>query len=844
MNDAPQHATAAQPLAPERLRKVCDPAQLGFRTTEEVADLTDFLGQERAIEAVRFGIGIKHEGYNLFAYGPPGTGKSALVSQHLAAHAATLPTPRDWAYVNNFQTPHKPRALWLPAGRGATFRADMEKLMRELRSSIASAFDSDDTRSRKQAIEDQFRSQTEKSFADMQQKAGERGLALMRTPHGLAFAPMRNGEIVTPDQFRSWSKEEQDKTRASIVELEAELKQTMEQAPRWERELRDKLRELNRDVTSFAISLLMDELRKRYHDLPQVMAYLEAVQADVIENAEEFIGTPESAGEEDGPVPAAMRHAIAARNLNRRYQVNLIIDNGAAKHAPVEHEDRPTMPNLVGRIEHIAQFGALLTDFNLLRPGVLHRANGGYLTIDARKLLTQPFAWDALKRALQSHEIRIENPADQFGFAATVTLEPEPIPLEIKIVLFGDPMLYYLLAAYDPDFGELFKVAVDFNDRMDRNPQTNEAFARLIATLVRRDKLRPFDAGAVARVIEQASRDARDAEKLTLHMQAVLDLLRESDHWAGTENRGLVTGADVQRAIAAHIRRHDRIRERSQEEIGRRTILIDTEGAAVGQINALSVISLGDFMFGRPSRITTRVRLGRGEVIDIEREVALGGPFHSKGVLILSGFLGGRFGRTLPIAVSATLVFEQSYGGVDGDSASSTELYALLSALSGVPIKQSLAVTGSVNQNGEVQAIGGVNEKIEGFFDVCRARGLTGEQGVMIPESNVKHLMLREDVVEAAKAGKFRIYAIAHIDQGIEILTGMPAGTPDADGNFPDDTINGRVQAQLRKFSEAVRSFGAAASPGPLAVFPPPSPPPPPGPPAPPPNAPPGADER
>jgi len=843
MNDVTPHPAVAQPLAPERLRRVCDPQQFGFRTTEEVADIDGFLGQDRAIEAVQFGIGIKHEGYNLFAYGPQGTGKSALVRRYLDARAATLPPPRDWAYVNNFEAPHKPRALWLPAGRGATFRADMEKLMRELRSSIASAFESDEYRSRKQAIEDQFRTQNEKSFAEVQQKANERGLALMRTPNGFAFAPMRNGEIVTPDQFRSWSKEEQEKTRAAISDLESDLKGIMEQAPRWERELRDKLRELNRDVTSFAISLLMDELRKRYETLPQVLAYLEAVQTDVIENAEEFVGTPESAGEEDGPIPAAMRRAFAARSLNRRYQVNLIVDNADAKHAPVVHEDRPTMPNLVGRIEHIAQFGALITDYNLLRPGALHRANGGYLTIDARKLLTQPFAWDALKRVLQSHEISIESPADEFGFAATVTLEPEPIPLDMEIVLFGEPMLYYMLAAYDPDFSELFKVAVDFNDRVDRSPATNEAFAHVIATLVRREKLKPFDAGAVAHVIEHAARLAHDSEKLTLHMQAVVDLLRESDHWAGTENRGLVTAADVHRAIDAQIRRHDRIRERSQEEIGRRTILIDTEGAAVGQINALSVISLGDFMFGRPSRITTRVRLGRGEVIDIEREVALGGPFHSKGVLILSGFLGGRFGRTSPVAFSATLVFEQSYGGVDGDSASSTELYALLSALSGVPIKQNLAVTGSVNQNGEVQAIGGVNEKIEGFFDVCRARGLTGDQGVMIPESNVKHLMLREDVVEAAKAGKFRIYAVSHVDQGIEILTGMPAGQPDADGNYPADTINGRVQAQLKKFSETLRGFGAAAGAGAAFAFPPPSAPPPPGPPPPPPNAPPGADE-
>jgi lon-related putative ATP-dependent protease len=498
----------------------------------------------------------------------------------------------------------------------------------------------------------------------------------------------------------------------------------------------------------------------------------------------------------------------------RRYEVNVLVDHGESEGAPVIYEDNPTFQNLVGRVEHVAQMGTLLTDFTLIKAGTLHQANGGYLILDARKVLTQPYAWDGLKRTLRSGKIRIESVGQMLSLVSTISLKPEPIPLNVKVAILGEQLLYYLLWQLDPDFRELFKVAADFAGDIDRSEDNQRLYARLIATLGRREQLRPFERTGVARVIEHSARVAGDSEKLSTQVRGLADLLREADYWAGQTGKDAVTAAEVQRAIDARVYRSDRMRERSQEAILRDTVLIDTDGAQVGQVNGLSVISLGDFWFGRPTRITAQVRLGKGKVIDIEREVELGGPIHSKGVLILSGFLGGRYAGERPLSLSASLVFEQSYAGIEGDSASSAELYALLSRISGIPIKQSLAVTGSVNQLGRVQAIGGVNAKVEGFFDVCKARGLTGDQGVLIPTSNVKHLMLRHDVVEAVESGQFHVYAVDTIDQGIEILTAQPAGEPDAAGDYPEGSVNHLVQARLSELIEKRMAFAAAATGG------------------------------
>lgn len=810
-----------QPLVPDMLRRRCDPAELGFRTTDELEDPLHIVGQSRAVEAIRFAVGIEREGYNMFAAGPSGTGKHSTLRQFLEGRAAKMPTPPDVCYVYNFHDPHRPNMLLLPAGKGDPFRRDMAQLVEMARSAIPRAFEGEEYRTRRRELAARFRAAHDHIFESVQREAEEKSIAILRTPAGLALAPLRDGEIVSPEDFAKWPEAEQEETRKTITDLQEKLHAAVAELPAFEREVREQLRELNQSITVYAVGHLIDDLRRRYDELPEVQDYLDQVRKDLVEHADAFMragaaGAPhqdaesEGEGEGDGDsneMTAMLTGAEAGALFFRRYAVNLLVDNGKRQGAPVVYEDLPNLQSLIGRIEHVARFGALVTDFTLIQPGALHKANGGYLILEAEKVLMAPFAWETLKRTLKSHEIRIESPERIMSVATTITLEPEPAPLNLKIVLLGDRSIYYLLSQYDPEFGELFKVEVDFEDTMTRTPENMKMFSRFLAKVIRHQKLRPFESGAIARVIEHASRMAEDSEKVSTHIRSLCDLLVESDYWAATNENAHVTADDVQLAIDTKTRRSDRIRELSYEQIARKTILIDTHGTAVGQVNGLSVMQLGKFPFGHPSRITARVRLGRGQVVDIEREVELGGPLHSKGVLILSGFLGARYCPDLPLSLAASLVFEQSYGGVEGDSASSTELYALLSALSEVPIRQSFAVTGSVNQYGHVQAIGGVNEKIEGFFDICSQAGLTGEQGVLIPASNVQHLMLRQDVIDAVAGGKFRILPVETIDQGIELLTGVAAGARGADGKFPPDSINGKVEARLSAFAEAARRF-------------------------------------
>jgi lon-related putative ATP-dependent protease len=797
----------ARPLSARQLCQECKPSQFKFKTTDDLEDLTDVIGQERAVEAIQFGIGIQREGYNLFALGPSGTGKRTTIGQFLDQKAATEPTPSDWCYVNNFEQPHRPRAMQLPPGRGVVLREDMEELVDELRTAIPAVFESEDYRTRKQEIEEEFKEQQETAFGEVQKKAQDRNISLIRTPVGLAFAPVREGEVVSPEDFQKLPEDERERVEGEINDLQEQLQETIRQVRQWEREAREKTKELDREVAMFAVGHYIDDLREKYSDLEEVVEFLNAVQEDVIENVDEFRNTEEP----QQVMGVTLPPSLTGEPLFRRYQMNVIIDHSESEGAPVVYEEHPTYNNLMGRVEHIAQMGALVTDFNLIKPGALHRANGGYLILDARQLLLQPYAWDGLKRILRSQLIRIESLGQALSLVSTVSLEPEVIPLDVKVILIGERMLYYLLHHYDPDFGELFKVEADFNQEMSRTPESNQLYAQLIASLARKNELRPFDRNAVARIITHSARLAGDTEKLSVHLLSVADLLREADYWASVNGNGLVTAKDVQCAIDAQIHRADRLRERVQEGIQRGTILIDTTGERIGQINGLSVLSLGNFAFGQPSRITARVRLGGGKVIDIEREVDMGGPIHSKGVLILSSFLGARYAADYPLSLSASLVFEQSYGGVDGDSASMAELCALLSALANVPIKQSLAITGSVNQHGEAQPIGGVNEKIEGFFDVCQGRGLTGEQGVIIPSSNVQHLMLRRDVVEAVKEKQFHIYAMETVDQAIELLTGVPAGRRLRSGRFAAGSINQRVEDRLIKLAEKQRDFSSSS---------------------------------
>jgi len=800
---APNHPA----LSSDELRRSCDPAQFDFETTADVGEADGFIGQERASEAIGFALGMTAPGYNFYAAGPRGIGKHRLVTQFLQEDARNRKPGPDWCYVYNFNDARRPEAFSLPTGRGSQFQTTMEQLVRDLRAALTSAFSGEDYRNSLQGIQDEVEQHQSQTLDELRKQAESRGITLLNTPMGYGFAPIHEGRVMPPEVYNQLPPEEKQRIEQDIKALQETLRTAMQKLPALLQEMREKVRVLNEETAEFAIGGLIEAVKRKYADLEEVVSYLDLVHEDVKGNIELFL----SAQQAQEKVPGLQATAEAgAEAFFRRYRVNLIVDNAGCETAPVVYEDEPTYERLIGRIEHRAEMGALVTDFNMIQAGALHRANGGYLIIDARKILTQPLAWEGLKRTLWAKQIRIEPMYSALGLPSTVTLEPEPIPLETKIVLVGEGMIYYLLHTYDPDFGSLFKVLADFDERVIRNDDATGHLGRLIGKLARENELSPFDRNAVARLIDDLARAAGDAERLSTNIERLEDLMREADFIGRRDGTTTIGSSHVDAAIDARTRRAGRLSERMQNEMLRETILVDTQGTVAGQINGLSVYMLGEASFGKPSRITARVRVGRGHVIDIEREVALGGPLHSKGVLILSGYLGARYSPKTPLSLSASLVFEQSYGGVDGDSASSAELYCLLSALAEVPIHQRFAVTGSVNQRGEVQAIGGVNDKIEGFFDLCNARGLTGDQGVLIPASNVKHLMLHPRVIEAAKAGKFHIYPVATIDQGIEILTGMTAGEADETGAFPEGTFNALVAAKLSEFAEQRSHFGRA----------------------------------
>ncbi len=832
-NRITEHVSHIKPLPADKLRWRCDPAMFDFETTSDVDPLREVLGQARALDAVQFGIGIQQDGYNLFVLGRRGTGKRTIVNQFLEQRSASEQRPPDWCYVQNFEHPDKPTSLRLPPGWATRLRDDMENLVEDLQTEIAASLQVEQHQIRVQQLEQAAKHQHDVAFKKLAEKAATKDLQLIRTPGGFAMAPMKDGEVIGPEEFDALPKEEQDHITSNVESLQGELKELIEQVHEWRRETRERVKELNRETTRAAIGRSLAAVQLKYSEFRDVLDYLVAVERDIIENSEDF----EPARDE----PASFFGIeMPDQHSFRRYAVNVLVDNKETSGAPVVYEEHPNYQNLIGRVEHKSQMGTLLTDFTLIKPGALHRANGGYLVVDALKLLQQPYAWEALKRALGSGTVKIESLAESLSLVSTVSLDPQPIPLDVKVVLLGERMLYYLLYEHDREFGELFKVAADFDDEMNLTSENLQLYVRMIAALVRKngeteqinaaefaqssgdsnsrpevlatvatnDKpTRPFDASAVACVIERAARVADDSQKLTTHLRTISDLIHESDFWASKDNCDVVTAKHVEQAIDKQIYRADRLRERMQEETQRGTFFVDTEGEKVGQINGLSVLDLGNFRFGRPSRITATTRLGKGEVVDIEREVELGGPIHSKGVLIISSLLASRYAKNHPLSLLASVVFEQSYGQVEGDSASVAELCVLLSSLANVPIKQSLAVTGSINQHGQVQPIGGVNEKIEGFFDLCEARGLTGQQGVLIPAANVKHLMLRNNVVQAAAEDRFHIYPVETIDDAIELLTGMAAGEADDSGSYPDETVNGRVAARLWELFELSQKF-------------------------------------
>ncbi len=779
-----------------QLRRVCEPLSKTRPDAPEPAEL--FFGQQRAVDALRFAIDMEREGYNAYVLGPLGSHRHKLVEELAKERALTRPAPDDWCYINNFADPERPRALRLPAGKGAEFRANMRTLIDEMRLAIPSAFEADDYRNQLKALEADTQKAVEQQWRSLEQQANSKGIAVLQTPTGYVLAPLRDGKVIDDKEFDKLPEEQRREIQAAVQELGEELQLRIEQMPEIRKRHLERVRALDRDVTAHAVKLLLNELRQSYREFPDVLEYLGEVQHNIIENAQEFRQT------EDSGLPFLKKDTTA---LFAAYEVNLVVRNEPENGAPIVYEPNPSYPNLIGKVEHRAEMGALLTDFRMVRSGALLQANGGYLVLDIHRVLGRPFVWEALKQALFTRQVRIESPAETLGFVSTGTLKPEPIPLDVKIMLIGERWLYYLLTAYDNEFGVLFKVAADLDDDLERSSDNVTAYAQLVQERIRECELLPFRAAAIRRVIEQRARKAEDSERLSMHMRSLDDLLMQADYWARRRGAKQVASEDLREAIRQRDRRLDRVQNRVVDSIRRGTLLVDTSGECVGQVNGLAVLDLGETAFGHPVRITATTRVGTGEVVDIEREVELGGAIHSKGMMILSAALSARFAPDLPLSMHGSVVFEQSYSGVEGDSASVAELCALMSSLSDLPIRQNIAVTGSINQLGRVQAVGGINEKIEGFHAVCRERGLDGTHGVIIPESNVKHLMLDEAVVAAVRSRKFRVYAVTHIDEAIEILTGVRAGQRGKDGDFPKGSVNRRVEDQLIRYAEDRKRF-------------------------------------
>lgn len=791
-------------LPPENLRKICDAKFIRCKTTEDLFPLREIIGQERAVRALKFGLGIRDHGFNIYVAGFPGTGRKTAVKNFVEEIARDRPVPPDWCYVNNFSNQYEPRAIQLPAGKGKIFQNDVKNLVENIRTALPKAFESDDYASRREATIRGLEKQRKMLIDKLNAKAQQEGFLIQSTPIGLLLIPVINGKRLSQEELLSLPQETKTKIQEKRGKLEAELRNTMRQFSDMERKIREEVKKLNREVAIYAIGHLVEELIEKYAENSDITDYLKNMQNDILNNLYQFIKRGEPQQQMPFPVPWMKETQF------KKYEVNVVVDNSDCKGAPVIMETNPNYQNLVGRTEKEAQFGALVTDFTMIRSGSLHKANNGFLIIPVEDLLRNPFSYEGLKRALRDQKIVMEEPQERYGFISTKSLKPEPIPLHIKVILIGNPYLYQQLFILDTDFKELFKVKAEFDTTMVRNEENVQKYSAFVCTLCQKENLKHLDKLALAKLIEYSQRIAQDQKKLSTRFAEVGDIVREANFYADQEKSDVIMEEHVRKAIEEKVYRSKLVQEKIQEMISRGILLIDTEAEKVGQVNGLSVMGLGDFAFGTPSRVTASVGLGREGVIDIERESKMGGPVHTKGVLILSGYLNETYAQDTPLSLSTRLVFEQSYGGVEGDSASSTELYAILSALSGLPIRQNIAVTGSVNQKGEVQAIGGVNEKIEGFFEVCKTKGLTGYQGVMIPESNVQNLMLKEEIVDAVKTGKFHIYTAKNVDEGIEILTGTRAGKKLQDGTFEEGTVNYRVSKKLKDMAEKLKEFPSA----------------------------------
>ncbi|MEX1330019.1 MAG: AAA family ATPase [Desulfobacterales bacterium] len=780
-------------LKPSDLRYLFDPQVFKFKNTSTVRPLDEVIGQTRAVQAIEFGLNMDSPGYNIFVTGIEGTGKSTIVQEIVGQHAKALPPCCDWCMVNNFSDEFCPKSISVPTGQALKFKKQMGKFIEDLQNELPKAFSSESYQKKQSKLKESYADKQRTLFKKLDQSAADRQITIQKTQTGYQTIPLLDDKPMSQEAFQQLSEEQRAAIEENIRALQAETESTLREVNKINQTLRDQIENLMAEVTLFVVRNRLDILKNAYKDSKDILSYLDQVQEAIVDNVNEFIAT-----DSKGSAPDLGRSS-PAQSAFLRYQVNVLVDRKGQKGAPVIFETNPTYNNLFGYIEKRAVMGTLMTDFTMVQAGSLLRANGGYLLLDIEAVLKNSLVWEALKRALQNKYLHIEDMAAGMGFGTT-SLRPEPIPLEVKVVLIGSYHLFQLLQNHDSKFNKIFKVRADFDHEVKRSEDTMQQYARFIARVCKEDNLLPLSPKGVAAIVAFGEKQVADKDKLSLRFGSIQAILKEADYWARKKNARVVSDKYVQKALKEHRFRYNLYEEKVQENYVDETILIDLDGAIVGQVNALAVYQIGDLAFGRPSRITAETYLGKEGIINIERESKLSGKTHDKGVLILSGYLGRTFAQKYPLNLSASITFEQSYGGIDGDSASSTELYAILSSLSGVPIYQGIAVTGSVNQKGQVQAIGGVNHKIEGFFDVCKAKGLTGSQGVMIPKANVKNLMLKREVIDAVKKGKFHIYRVATIPEGIEILTGAKAGAPDHKGNFPPTSVYGKVQAKLKEY--------------------------------------------
>ena len=791
-------------LPPEKLRYHCDESMFSFDTTASVPPLEVMIGQERAVKAVEFGLVSKTPGYNIFISGLVGTGKITYAKTAVRKIAQDEAAPDDWCYVNNFENSSQPIALALPPGQGCTFRQDMQDLVDNLKTEIPKVFSSEDYEQAKGDFVKTFQAKRAVIMEGFNRQAEEYGISPQWTTTGFVGVPIKDGTPIAPEDFQKLDKEQREEYEQKLLSVHEKAMEAVRMVQQLERDVRDELRNLDTKVGLYAVGHYMDELIEKYQAFDKIVSYLEAFRDDVVKNIGDF--KPAATEEENNPF--LMFKKNMHDGAKDKYKVNLLVDHKDIDGAPIIVETNPTFYNLVGRVEYETRMGVVSTDFSMIKAGALHRANGGYLILNIRDVLTNFGAWEGLKRALKTKKIVVENLGEQYGMLALASLKPQPIPLNVKIILVGNPQWYHLLFNYDEDFRKLFRIYADFDVVMANNAVNIHKLAGFITSSVEKDHLKHFDRSAVAKVVEYSTRLSGRQDKLTTTFSDIVEILCEADVWAGLDKSPVVRAAHVQQAIAEKRYRSNKYEEKLQEMFEQGTYLIDTEDEKVGQVNGLAVLSVGEFTFGKPSRITANTYLGKSGVVNIERETDMSGTSHSKGVLILSGYLGQKYAQKQPLTLTASLTFEQLYEGVDGDSASSTELYAILSSLSDVPIRQYIAVTGSVNQKGEIQPIGGATQKIEGFFAVCKLKGLTGRQGVMIPHQNIRDLTLNDEVVEAVRQGQFHIYPVHTIDQGIEILTGVSAGENDGSGNYPEGSIHARVQHKLKSYMDTLIRLG------------------------------------